>query len=75
MARLLRRWMLSVEVAEVPFVGAVPGRPVGWLPQLDGLVSLGAGVRFGQLSSQLARMIAVTGARTTVTPVAFDCAA
>lgn len=58
----------AVEVAEVPFVGAVPGCPVGWLPQSDGLVSLGAGVRFGQLSSQLARMIAVTGARTTVTP-------
>ena len=43
-------------------------RPVGWLPQSEGVVSLGAGVRFGQLSSQIARLLGVVGARTTVTP-------
>lgn len=44
-----------------------PGRPIGWL-DIDGRVHLGAGLRFGVLSSQLARMIAVVGAPVTVTP-------
>lgn len=44
-----------------------PGRPIGWL-EFDGAVHLGAGLRFGMLSSQLARMIAVINAPVTVTP-------
>lgn len=50
-----------------PTFGEPPSCPIGWF-DIDGSVHLGAGLRFGVLPSQLARMIGVIGAPVTVTP-------
>lgn len=50
----------------LPEVSARPA-PIGWLADGE-RVSLGAGLRFGQLSSRLARFLAAIGAQTRVTP-------
>lgn len=43
-------------------------RRIGWIEQTDGLVSLGAGLRFGVLPAQMARIVAVTEVPVHVTP-------
>lgn len=55
--------------ATAPGVPAASQRvPVGWLPAEDGSVSLGAGLRFGVVEAKVARMLAVIGVDTTITP-------
>lgn len=51
----------------VPTFSNPPGRPIGWIEH-NNMVHLGAGLRFGVLPSQLARMIAVIGVPVTITP-------
>ncbi|MEJ6019744.1 precorrin-3B synthase [Corynebacterium sp. H113] len=45
-----------------------PEKPVGWIEQPDGLISLAAGLRFGILPARLARAIAQTQTTVHVTP-------
>ncbi|AGF72456.1 hypothetical protein A605_07270 [Corynebacterium halotolerans YIM 70093 = DSM 44683] len=54
----------SVSAAPAPTTGP----PIGWLEQDNGLVSLGAGLRFGMLPGQVARMLDVIGTPVSVTP-------
>lgn len=51
-----------------PVPASVSGAPVGWLEQSDGLVGLGAGLRFGVLDARVARMLDVIGTQVSVTP-------
>ncbi|WP_018024056.1 hypothetical protein [Corynebacterium ulceribovis] len=41
---------------------------VGWLAQEDGKITLGAGLRFGELTSEVVQLLAATEAAVTVTP-------
>ncbi|MHC9643055.1 precorrin-3B synthase [Corynebacterium diphtheriae] len=43
-------------------------RPIGWISADDGTVTLGAGLRFGFLTSKVARILAAVGADTSITP-------
>lgn len=67
------RGLVEVEsgsVPELPELDPVEFRrgPIGWLPEEDGTVSLGAGLKYGAISSVAARMIAVLNCRTSATP-------
>ncbi|WP_040790954.1 precorrin-3B synthase [Nocardia paucivorans] len=42
--------------------------PIGWLPQDDGLVALGAGVRFGSLPARTAEFVAAIERPVLITP-------
>lgn len=56
------------EQAEQDPAAMPPRVPVGWLPAGDGSISLGAGLRFGVLEATVARMLAVIGVDSTITP-------
>ncbi|WP_054813127.1 precorrin-3B synthase [Nocardia arizonensis] len=44
------------------------GMPIGWLPQDDGLVALGAGVRLGTLPARTAEFVAAVERPVIITP-------
>jgi precorrin-3B synthase len=46
----------------------VSGPPVGWLPQDDGRVTLGAAVPLGVLQARVAEFLAAIGAPLAITP-------
>jgi len=60
----------GLEPAAEPGAGwpAVTRPPVGWLPQDDGLVALGAGVRLGVLTARQAEFLAAIDKPVIVTP-------
>ncbi|GAA1473906.1 precorrin-3B synthase [Corynebacterium felinum] len=43
-------------------------RPIGWIDNPDGTVTLGVGLQFGFLSAQVATLLGVIGAHTSITP-------
>ena len=43
-------------------------RPIGWIPQADGRVTLAGGLKFGVLPSRLAQFIAAIGVPVIITP-------
>ncbi|MFD4401420.1 precorrin-3B synthase [Nocardia sp. NPDC058499] len=65
--RLTARMGLSpgTERLELP---EVAGPPIGWLPQDDGLVTLGAGVRLGSLPARTAEFLAAIERPILLTP-------
>lgn len=55
--------------APAPEVGQVaPARPIGWLQEDDGPVSLGAGLKFGFFNSTVAEILGAIGRPVTITP-------
>ncbi|MBJ8345574.1 precorrin-3B synthase [Antrihabitans sp. YC2-6] len=54
--------------AERITVAPVAEPPIGWLPQQDGNVSLGAGVRLGILPARTAEFLAAIGRPIVITP-------
>ncbi len=69
---LVAQGQLPADLARVSSPSPVPatdhGAPIGWLGQSDGLVGLGAGLRFGVLEAKVARMLDVIEAPVSVTP-------
>ncbi|MFE3443001.1 precorrin-3B synthase [Nocardia sp. NPDC059180] len=49
-------------------IGAAPQHPIGWFPQDDGLVALGAGVRLGSLPARTAEFLAAVERPVFLTP-------
>ncbi|AKE41198.1 precorrin-3B synthase [Corynebacterium kutscheri] len=55
--------------AETPVpTPAIGERVIGWINNADGTVTLGGGLRFGFLTSQVARVLNAVGAQTTISP-------
>ena len=59
---------LAVETVDAALDFAAGEPPIGWLPQDDGLVSLGAGLRLGVLPARTAEFIAAVERPIIVTP-------
>lgn len=57
----------QVREAQAPAIPAAPDKPIGWIENGTG-VTLGAGLRFGFFSAQVADMLAAIGAPVTITP-------
>ncbi|WP_280237001.1 precorrin-3B synthase [Nocardia cyriacigeorgica] len=49
-------------------IAAAPELPIGWLPQHDGLIALGAGVRLGSLPARTAEFLAAVERPVFITP-------
>ncbi|MEV3962820.1 precorrin-3B synthase [Nocardia sp. NPDC050193] len=66
-ARLAARLGLEPGPDRLEFTGA-GAPPIGWLPQHDGLVALGAGVRLGSLPARTAEFLAAVERPVLLTP-------
>lgn len=66
-ARLATLLGLSPGPERLELVGPAD-RPIGWLPQNDGLVALGAGVRLGALPARTAEFLAAVERPVLLTP-------
>lgn len=49
-------------------LASTPDPPIGWLPQQDGVVALGAGVRLGSLPARTAEFVAAVERPVLITP-------
>lgn len=65
-ARVAARLGLTPGTERIEFAAAEP--PIGWLPQQDGLVALGAGVRLGSLPARTAEFLAAVERPVLLTP-------
>ena len=66
-ARILSHLDVTASAAPVGFEPDV-APPIGWLPQDDGQVALGAGVRFGTLDARTAEFLAAVDRPLVITP-------
>ncbi|MGW0180468.1 precorrin-3B synthase [Nocardia sp. NPDC003345] len=65
-ARVAAHLGLTPGAERIEFAAAEP--PIGWLPQRDGLVALGAGVRLGSLPARTAEFLAAVERPVLLTP-------
>lgn len=59
---------IGLRRTEEPPAVSPPTTPIGWLEQADGRVTLAGGLRFGTLTSQLARFVAAVEVPIAITP-------
>ncbi|MCQ9370211.1 precorrin-3B synthase [Corynebacterium sp. 35RC1] len=59
----------AVAESPVPELGTPPERPIGWIQEEGShTVTLGAGLRFGLMTAQIAQVLGAVGTHTSITP-------